>query len=991
MQTNLRRRLLASTILIGATLAATPAFAQEKAAENTETVGTEIIVTGSRIVRPDLETSSPTLSIGADEINFRQATTAEDLLRDLPGLRPNIGSAVNNGSNGASYIDLRGIGVERTLTLLDGRRIVPFGLDNVTDTNVIPIQLIERVDVVTGGASTVYGADAVAGVVNFITKKDFQGIDLSANYRIADRGDARRWRADLLMGANIADGRGNVVLGIGYIKQDPLAHTRRSIAAFPISSTTGLFLGSQGSVPTIFTSPGNSALGIAASTQGAALDPVAGILRPALDADTYNTNNGTYFQTPLDKFNVYGSAHFEYADGHEIYATGMFTRSNVRLQLAPSATFNNTFRMPLNNPFLPVGVRNQLCLANSISAADCATAAAVIGGVGATGYREVPVIAQRRFVELGFRGQEVVSQQFQVEGGLRGNITSNIKYDLFGSYGETTQNQTRQNWGSFSKFQQALRSFRNASGQVVCADTSNGCVPVNLFGPAGSITPAMYNFFTLDAQIRRVTRLSVINGLVSGDLFTLPFADKPIAFAVGGEYRRISARSFPDTPSQIQGEVLGTGARTPPDVGAFSVKEAFGELIVPLVQDKPFFQDLTLEAGIRFSDYTTTGSSTTWKAGGSWTPLHGFKFRGMYQVAVRSPNVQELFQGQVQGLSNQQVDPCQGSLPVGNAALTALCVATGAPASVIGNIPTPSSNQINATTQGNPNLDVERASTYTLGGVIQPDFVPGLSLTVDYFNIKVNNAITQPAQGDILNGCFSTAQNPTLTFNNFCALVGRNPLNGSLNGAGETLGVVLSYSNLGRIRTAGWDFGFNYRRPLSAIGMSDASITLSYNATLVDKWTFQANPLAITRNCLGYYSTNCTNPRAKFRSNGRLTFSKGGFDLSFLWTHVSAVALEPPAPSPRPANNVPQTGGPNPATVLEGFRRIGSYDLFDLSARVMVTDHLELTLTVDNLFDRKPPLVGAGVGGTAFNSGNTFPTIYDAIGRAYTVGARFRF
>ncbi|MDV3456902.1 TonB-dependent receptor [Sphingomonas sp. HF-S4] len=992
MKNSMRQTLLASTFCVS--LWSVPAFAQVAVpaegavaqAEDGQPSG-DIVVTGSRIARPDLELASPVSVIGREEIQFRQPGSADDLLRSLPAIRPSIGAGVNNGSDGSSTLNLRGIGEERTLVLLDGRRLVPYGLNGLTDTNNIPVALLERVEVLTGGASSTYGADAVAGVVNFITRRDFNGIDATTSYRVSERGDAQRFKADVTVGGDLGD-RGNVVLSVGYTDTKPLLHTARDVSQVPISSTTGLFSGATAAQVTIFASPTNAALGVPASSFGAVVDPATGLLRAATAADTYNTNIGTYFQTPLDRVNVYAAGHYEVTDGVEFYANAMFTRNRIATQLASSGTFGNTYQLSLNNPYLPVGVRNQLCTARSIAAPACSAAAAVQGGPGTPGYIEVPVIAQRRFTEYGPRGNLFESQMFQVAGGFRGDLTPSLTYDVSAQYGETTQNQTRENWGSFSKVQQALRAYRTPGG-IRCVDTANNCVPLNLFGPNGSITQEQLGFIDLDAIINRKVRQTVVTASLAGDLFTSPFASTDIGFAVGAEYRKISAASQPDGPSQIQGEVLGTGARTPPDVGEYNVKEIFGEVIVPLIEDQPFFHSLTAEGGIRYSDYTTTGASTTWKAGGTWEPYQGIKLRGTYQVAVRSPNIQELYQSPVQALGNLTVDPCQGAI---SAALAALCVATGAPAGTIGSIPAPTSGQINNTTSGNRDLDVERAKTWTLGGVIAPaTLLPGFALTVDYFNIRIDQAITQPAQADILNGCYSATLNPSLTANAFCQLIGRNPLTGSLNGAGETPGVILSYSNLGRIETAGIDLGVSQRIKMEDLGVGGGgAFTLGFNATRLNYYHFQATPNAINRDCTGYYSAGgCTNPRAKWRWNGRATYGNDMFDVSLLWTHISAVQLEP-FRATRLAGDVPQPGGPNPSTILDAYERIPAYDYFDLALRAAPTENIELALTVNNLFDKDPPLVGSGVGGTAYNSGNTFPTIYDPIGRSFTLSVRLK-
>lgn len=992
----IRKRLLTSTLLISGAVIAMPVQAQEAAAGAAEDSDQTVVVTGTRIARPDLEVSSPVSVIGAAEIAQRQPNAAEDMLRELPAVRPALGPGVNNGSDGSSTVDLRGLNTagqtasQRTLVLLDGRRIVPFGLDGFTDLNTIPVGLVERVDVVTGGASTVYGADAVAGVVNFVTRRNFAGLEASGNYRVSEKGDAVQYRADVMVGANLDDGRGNVVLAVGYGNRNPLLATSRKIAEVPISSVNGLYNGSTGAVPAIFQSQLASPVlpnGLPTTGLGAVIDPTTGSFRAATQNDLFNTNLGTYFLTPLERINVYAAGRYEITDGVEFYTTAQFARNKATLSLAASGTFGNAYDLPLNNPFLPSGARAQLCAANGISVADCNAAAAVNTGTS----RTVRVVPSRRFSEYGPRGNPIESTMFQVQAGFRGNITDGIKYDISAQYGETNQNQARINWGSSSKVQQALLAYRNAAGQLVCANTANGCVPLNLFGANGSITPEMLGFIDLDAQIRRLVQQSVVTGAISGDLFglTSPFANSPIAFSIGGEYRKLQASATPDAPSQIQGEVLGTGARTPPDRGEYDVREVFGELIVPLIEDS-FIYKMTLEAGIRYSDYSTTGGSTTWKAGGSIEPVKGVKFRGMYQVAVRSPNIQELFQSPVQGLGNLTVDPCAGAAPT---APRALCEATGAPSGTYGGISQPSSGQINTTTSGNPNLDVERAKTYTVGLVFAPTFLPRFSVTVDYFNIKISDLISAPAQGDILDGCYSAALNPSLTPNSFCALIRRNPLTGSLNGAGETPGVILASSNLGRMSTAGIDLGVNYSLPLSEVfAGNEGTLRLGFNGTWMDYFRVQATPNSVHRECAGYYSTNCLNARPKWKWNARVGYSEGGFDASLLWNHISGVKLEEIRPTgisrdtPAPGNTAAAYN-----SILPAFRQVQGYDYFDLSLRYDVNDTLQIGLLVENLFDKEPPLLGAGVAGTSFNNGNTMPTTYDVVGRAYTLSAKLRF
>lgn len=1015
INSTIRERLLATTVLVGAALIGiNPAQAQE-VAQADELAEEAIVVTGSRISRPNLEAASPVNVVTETEIQLRQPISAEALLRDLPGTRPALGSAINNGSNGSATIDLRGLNVNsgiRTLVLLNGRRVTPFTLDGSVDTNVIPVALVSRVDVLTGGASTVYGADAVAGVVNFVLKNDFSGVDFTTNYGLTERGDAQTFRADLTIGGNFAEGRGNAVLSMGYTNTDQLNQDEREFGQFARSSANGLPQGSNTGVPVFLTGPVFP--GITDPVNGAVFNPATGTFRTPAQGDLFNFNPDNLYQSPQERYSIYGSARYEITPNIEAYSQGMFVLSKVKILSAASATFLLPFDIPLSNPFLPQTARNQLCgstatftsgtgqifrptlnaagalTAPALTPAQCA-AASVTTDPRSADYLEFASTPGRRFTEYGPRFTSFDTTTFQAMFGLRGDVFDGIKWDISAQYGETNQNQARLNWGSRSRVQQALRAVNTTT----CSNTANGCIPLNLFGPEGSITGPMIGFFDLDAFIRRNVQQTVILGTLGGDLKFVqsPLAESPIAFSIGGEYRRLASGATPDQASSIQSEVLGTGARTPLDVGVITTKEIFGELAIPLIENRPFFQSLTAEGGVRYSDYTTTGGATTWKAGGSWVPVDGVKFRAMYQLAIRAPNIAELFGGQVQGLSNQAEDPCQGAVGISSGTRRELCLATGVPASSIGAVPAPSAGQINATTSGNPNLANEKGKTFTVGVVLTPNFLPGLQFTADYFNIRVRNAISTPNQADILNGCYTTALNPSQTFNGFCALIGRNPINGSLNGGGETPGVILGGSNLGTIRTTGIDFGLNYRFDLDAIGIGgDAgSITLASNATYLMAWDFQATPLAINRNCVGYYSVACTLPRNQVRANSRITYANGGFDLSLLHRYLSSNQIEPVAPTPRPPLQQSQTGGPALSTILDSYERIRAYHYFDLATAYRIGENLRINLTVNNLFDVQPPIVGNQVGGTAFNSGNTFPALYDVLGRSYTIGVNLRF
>lgn len=380
------------------------------------------------------------------------------------------------------------------------------------------------------------------------------------------------------------------------------------------------------------------------------------------------------------------------------------------------------------------------------------------------------------------------------------------------------------------------------------------------------------------------------------------------------------------------------------------------------------------------------GSEFTWKAGGSWEPVDGLRIRGNYSRAARSPNISELFFPETTGLDNLANDPCAGAAPVGNAQLAAVCQAQGAPASSIGNILQPAAGQINVTTGGNQNLDFEIANTWTVGFVTTPAAVPGLSVSVDYFNIKLDGAIGTPGIGDVIGGCYGG----TLDFNtnSFCQLISRSPTTGGLDGSpDEVRGLLLNLTNLGRIKTDGIDVSVNWGTELTD--------TIGFDVSVNGTWTNQNRFQAIAgsddspfRDCVGFYSVNCGSiqPEYVFDTRTSLSFAEDAL-LSLRWRYLSGTEQEP--------LDIEDQG---PAfigdTDLFGdvdFTQIPSESYFDLTAQFYAMDNLTLTLTVQNLLDNQPTVVGSTIGSTAFNSGNIFPSTYDALGRRYAAAVSFRF
>ena len=948
----------------GVMLASLPAFAQ--------TVD-RVEITGTRIKSLGGSSNSPISSVTEAQINASQPVAVEEVIRGLPAAVPAIGPGTNNGTGGGATIDLRGLGNNRSLVLVNGRRLVPFDLNGVVDTNSVPIALLQRVDVFTGGASAVYGADAVAGVVNFVLKKNFQGVEASSSYGSSEKNDAKRRRTDITIGSALADGKGNVALSIGTTSTDPERQGKRGFGERSISSTSGNPQGSFTTVPAYLDS---ASISYQLAPNG---DP------DKINTDTFNFNPLNYYQTPLKRMQATALGNYAINDHADVYAELSYSRSNVTSNLAPSGTFFNTFSVPVGNPLMSAGLRSDICASylatelakaaltppqvpNPAVVAALQPAACVVGNPF-----EISVDIGRRFVELGPRVNDFRNKTLQATVGVKGQIVGSWSYDAYLSRGEADQNQLLVNWGSSSKVQQALRSLDGTT----CTDTSNGCVPLNVFGAAGTITPAMLNFINLSSITTVAIKQDVASVFVSGDLGPVksPFTKQPISVAVGLEERKMRADNFSDAAGQINGEVLGTGAPSPTVQGTFKLSEVYAEAQIPLISDAPFAHSLNLDLGIRNTEFKTTGSTRydSWKVGGDWSPVKGFRIRAMGQRATRAPNVSELFQPLITQLDNLAVDPCQGtSIAPGSVGvagtLTNLCVLTGVPTARVGSLPQPSAGQANILSGGNPALKPEVADTLTVGFVFEPAFVPGLTVTLDYYKIDIEKAVSTPSVSDVMDDCYSAARNPGFAFNAACALVGRGP-GGTFNGSSAP-GIKLAQSNLGAQATSGFDLGVDYRLKLTGWGAVDVGLQLNS----VDKYWFQATPTSVKRDCLGYYSVACGAPNYKQKFSQRTAWTYGDFNVGYNWRYVSKVTEEP--------------GGTN---FLPKFSTINAYSYVDLSASWQVLKNLRLSLSANNAFDKKPPEVGNTISGTGVNSGNTFPQNYDAIGRYWTVGATMKF
>lgn len=1059
-------------LALGLALVGTPAFAQDDqtTADTTVEGNDAIVVTGSLIRNPNLEQANPVVVTTADQIELKQSNVAEEVLREIPGIVANVGSAVNNGNAGSSYVDLRGLGANRNLVLLDGNRLPPSGVDTVegasaVDLNNIPLALIARVDSLTGAAVTTYGADAITGVVNFITRKDFAGMEATSSYQITEQGDGAYFRGDLTVGANFDDGRGNAVLSVGYQESDAVYQGDRDFSVEQISSYTGGTAGSGTGFPSRFSGTRPLFNG-APDTRVFDEDgnPVNnGGVRQVNDAGAavgtfafFNFNPFNVFQTPFKRYNIFAQANYEVSDGIEVYSRGLFSKNTVSTIIAPSGSFGGTVPINLNNPFLPATLRNQFCAFDvnpnedvytpRFTQAECDAGAAATGpgsagyavfgeggefvpfdvdgdgdievdpdtGEQTEGYDSNPGITlNRRSVENGPRISDYRTQIFDYRIGARGAITDTVNWDVAASYGESEKIQVIQNYTLQSRFRQGTL-VDVVGGVPTCSDTSNGCVPVDIFGPNGYSAEAA-DFLNENSTTLNRTSLAQVRGIVSGDLFTLGTASEPLGFALGAEFRSYNAQQSSDTLAKTPGELGGAGGAAPDIDGGYDVYEGYAELIVPI------FDMLTLEGGARYSNYKIdngpTNDTFTYKVGGTFEPIDSLKFRGNYAKAVRAPNIYELFNPPNTILTNLAIDPCAGSAPTTNADLRAVCIAQGAPAGTIGSITNPTAAQANITTGGNINLKPEEATTWTAGVVFQPDFLPRFSMSVDYYNIKITDVIGAPLPGDLIDACFGNITSASATDPN-CTVIRRGPITGGLDGdAATTPGLFAPLNNLGVLKTDGIDAIANYNTDLGF-----ARLALSFVGNWTNSSRYKATPSSLDRECVGAYSVNCSytgSIQPEFQFSQRTTLSFDNVDVSLLWRWIDEVRFEQAQlDADRAAALAANTGEdgellpidldeigeegfqgcPNFETTDEGgcmvqeeFRRIGAEHYFDLTARWTVNDNFTFAFTVQNLLDNQPHIVGNTIGNTSFNSGNIYPATYDSLGRRYAVSAKLRF
>ncbi|HXZ60244.1 MAG TPA: TonB-dependent receptor [Steroidobacteraceae bacterium] len=961
----------------------------------------EVVVTGSRLKTPNETAISPISTVTASDITATGLTRVEDVLNNLPMVFAGMNSTTSNGADGTASIDLRGLGNERTLVLVNGRRLGPGTGDgrNYSDINQIPTALIERVDILTGGASSVYGADAVAGVVNFVLNTHFEGVEVQAGYHFNQHNNsdsavqsvvaahnyplppsevntAFGKYASVIMGSNFADNRGNATAYVTYDNQGPALQSKFDYSTCNLGPATATTLACGGSS----TSAGgsfrayNSTFGRRLYNQ--TVDPSTGTWRPFAAGDLYNFAPENYYQVPNERWTMGAFVNYEINSHATAYMELMFTRNTSEAQIAESGDFGNGQLVPCNDPLLTAAEQSFICSAANLAAQGNPTIAYPGAPGGAVPASLLYIL--RRNVEGGPRIATFQTNSARQVVGVRGDFADAWTYDVYAQHSSVDASNGNLNYMSNASIINSLQVVPNpATGAPTCVSVLNGsdtaCVPWNIWAPGG-VTPAALKYLSVPLLVDATTTEYVVDGSITGDLgkygVQLPSASSGLQLNIGAEYRSESANFLPDLLSQ-QGNAAGSGGPTPPISGNFHVGEIFTELRLPLVTDKTGAEDLSLEGGYRYSDYTEGFTTNTYKIGLEWAPVRDIRIRGSFQRAVRAPNIGELYTPQTVGLDGSN-DPCAAPLAAGS--LTTLttgytfaqCALSGVTAAQFGNIAPNAANQYNGLLGGNPSLAPEVADTYSAGFVLTPRVVPNLSISVDYFNIKIDQVIG-PIGGDvILSNCLNGVNTSF-----YCPLVHRG-VGGSLwlTPAGYVTDVN---ANQGALQTEGIDIKASYRVPLPKAG------SLLFGLEGTDLMNLKTTPVAGqgSYDCKGYFGSVCGAGSPGWRHVLNATWSTpwDAFDLTLRWRYIGSVSSE------QTSSNPFLTGTP-----YAPLSKISAYNYFDLTGAFDVYKNIRLQIGVNNVMDKDPPLVvGADCSTSspagANCNGNTFPGVYDAMGR----------
>ena len=975
-----------AAIAAAATMMAAPAVAQT---QDDRSQVDDIVVTGSRIVRQDYVANSPIVTVNQEDFQATGSVTIDNLINDLPQFTPAANASSNNPSaGGQANVQLRGLGVGRTLVLLNGRRVISSNASSVVDLNILPTSLISSIETITGGASSTYGSDAVAGVLHFLLNKDFQGVQVDMQYGETDRNDGGTDAFNLTIGGDIADGRGHAVLSFDYSNRELLYNADRDFAsisgfsgASPLGSTVfeGTNLPSAAAVSAII------AGGLPAHTFGfnnngtlftyqGARDFVSpggidyeGFRQPGplQQADfTYNTGPLNYMILPQTRYNVFGAANYEINPAADVYTEFLFSQYETANVLAATPAATGTgFRIPTTNPFITPELASLLASRPDPRA---------------------NFQLNKRFNALGPRKGAENYTVYQITTGVRGALefTRDWTYDAYVSFGRV-DNTTSQS-GNVSR--SAVQRLLDApdGGRTLCEGGFNP------FGES-ALSAACAAYIGRLSKNTTVNEMRVFEVNLQGGLFDLPAGE--VRAAVGGTWREQDFRFLAD--SSLSATALlptASGALTSQfDIAGFNagssltgndqVAELYGELLLPLLKDLPLIRNLEANLGYRVSDYQSVGVVESYKADLNWEVFEGLRVRGGVQRAVRAPSIGELFGPQnvnfpsigvpvsTAGVRQLSGDPCdiRGAYrapgAASAAAVRALCITQGVPVQVVDTYTNPN-QQTQGLTGGNPLLSEETADSFTVGLVWQSPFsspwLSNLSGSVDYFNIEIADVVGTVSVTEQLRRCynFDGVSNPGYdAANYYCTLFQRDRGTGQLNNTFET------NANLGALRTSGVDFQVDWNAALSDIGAPDWG-TLAFNitGTWLEGWERQDLPGAAFTDRTGTISNSfgLTLPEWKFLSS--LNWRQGAFGLGARWRYQGEVE-----------------NFNNRANVIDAIH------YFDLNGSWAVNDTVSLRAGVNNITDELAPVYAPAI------ASNTDPSSYDLLGRRYYVGLTARF
>ncbi|WP_353229413.1 TonB-dependent receptor [Novosphingobium sp.] len=964
----------AAPLVLAIALCASPSFAQTAPAANApaaapETPGETIIVTGSRIARPELKTAIPIAVVNALGLQNKGQTNLLDALKDLPISGQSADRSASNFSNfdnGVATVNLRNLGKSRTLVLINGRRSVGIPGDSAVDLNNIPTDLIDRVEIATGGTSAVYGSDAVAGVVNILLKNHFEGVQLHMQGMTSGRGDAGERYASLLTGTKFAGGKGHVVLNLAFTDDDALKASQRTYSQNDTPQNSSY--AAQG----LFDTSGDANFSSAAG-QTYTFDRSNNVkLYEGAKVDGYRRASQRLLATPLRRYTAAFLADYEFGPEADLYTELTYnkTKANSHIEAlavddsgAPGQSVLNLDGSPfpgisVTNPYLPAQIAN----------------AAIANGVQFINFR-------RRSVEL-FDRSPVDNRDFwRGVIGLKGQFGAGWRYDVSYEHSQV-RDDTRSGAILLNNYGAALDAT-TINGQIVCADPAAraaGCVPINIFGyntasaaaikwlstysGVGGIAPGATAGQTVTDEYLRKSYQDVATVNISGALFRLPAG--PVGVSIGGEYHHEKAREIydPFTNAGISSAQQATNT-----IGSYNSKEAYGEVSIPLLADKPFFHALTLEGAARYANYSTVGSVWSYKYGGTWAPHQDILFRAMYARAVRAPNINELFANKSL-TAIQVIDPCDqnagnGDTPPASGAipLPAACKSIPGIANYLANHPGQNFAYSLAQVQtaygylgGNLNLNAEATNTFTAGMTVKPSFFRGFDMTVDYYNVKVKNAISSVDQQTSVDQCFQTS-NPQ-----FCNSITRDA-NGFIKQV-DSLNI-----NAASYQVAGIDLQARYALNTHVFAPNEhLTFALFYNHKFKQQQTpFVGGPVSKELGTADQYAGSQLGTGFKNQFTLNAGYNTGPVSFAYKLKYLG------------------------PVTGSSGKFAIPSYTYSDIQVKFTVGEakKLEFYVGSNNVFDKQPPLITSG--NSQWPGTNTVADTYDLFGRMLYAGVTAKF